>query len=165
MSPTTGKFALRFLFNSDASMSMWTIVPFLQNSSNLPVTRSSKRTPNASSKSAPSFIFTIGSLKDLRSSYSPFTAQFAEAEPCMPSQRNDSGCVSGKTADAHERRRHGNVRRLGEFFQFRRRAARNDSAAAVKHRTFGLFDEADDFVQRDVVCASNPAACSRAGLF
>ena len=36
-----------------ASMSMWTIVPYLQNSSNLPVTRSSKRTPNASRPDAP----------------------------------------------------------------------------------------------------------------
>jgi hypothetical protein len=36
-------------------MSTWTMVAFLANSSNLPVTRSSKRTPKARSRSAPSW--------------------------------------------------------------------------------------------------------------
>ena len=49
------------------------------------------------------------------------------------------------------RGRHGNVRGFGEFFQFRRRAAGDDAAAAIKHRAFGFFNQADDFVQRDVV--------------
>ena len=74
---------------------MWTMVACLANSLKEPVTRSSKRTPNASSRSAPSFRRTIGSLGSLRGSNSPLTAQFATAEPCMPSQRIESGCVSG----------------------------------------------------------------------
>ena len=48
----TGMWAGLFLLISEASMSMWTILPCLANSSTLPVTRSSKRTPSASSRSA-----------------------------------------------------------------------------------------------------------------
>ena len=51
-SPTMGTWATLFLLISDGSMSMWTILPCLANSLTLPVTRSSKRTPRASSRSA-----------------------------------------------------------------------------------------------------------------
>ncbi len=47
----------------------------------------------------------------------------------------------------------GMLRRLGKFFQFLRRAAADDAAAAINHRAFGLLDEAHDFVQREVVGA------------
>ena len=57
----------------------------------------------------------------------------------------------GKTADAHERGRHGDVRGLGELLEFRRRAAGDDAAADIEHGALGLLDEADDFVERDVV--------------
>ena len=56
---------------------MWTIVPVSQNFSTLPVTRSSKRTPKASSKSAPSLILTIASVAFSRCLNSPLTAQLA----------------------------------------------------------------------------------------
>ena len=52
MSLTIGRCTTLFLLISEASMSMWTIVPCLANSLTLPVTRSSKRTPKASSRSA-----------------------------------------------------------------------------------------------------------------
>ena len=52
MSLTIGMWAALFLLISDGSMSMWTILPCLANSDTLPVTRSSNRTPKASSKSA-----------------------------------------------------------------------------------------------------------------
>ena len=74
-------------------MSMCTIVPCSQNLSTLPVTRSSNRTPKASSRSAPSATFCA--LPSVSFSNSPLTAQLAYAEPCMPSQRSDSSCVSG----------------------------------------------------------------------
>ncbi len=51
MSLTTGKCATLFLLISLGSTSIWTIVPCLANSLTLPVTRSSKRTPSANSKS------------------------------------------------------------------------------------------------------------------
>src|SRR6185295_19049983 len=108
---------------------------------------------NASSKSAPSLIFTIGSLKLLRRSNSPFTAQFANAAPCMPNQRKDSGCVSGKTTHAHDGGRHRNVRGLGKFLELRGRATRDNAAAAIKHRAFGLLAHPHDLVQREIVRA------------
>ena len=58
-----------------------------------------------------------------------------------------------KTADAHERGRHGNLCGLGEFFEFRRRAAADDAAAAINHRAFGFFNQPHDFVQRHFVGA------------
>ena len=51
-SPWIGTWATLFLLISDGSMSTWTILPCLANSLTLPVTRSSKRTPRASSRSA-----------------------------------------------------------------------------------------------------------------
>ena len=88
MSLTIGKCAGLFLLSSDASTSMCTIVPVSQNFSTLPVTRSSKRTPNASNRSAPGAILLATSPIF---SNSPLTAQFAYAVPCIPSQRKDSG--------------------------------------------------------------------------
>ena len=57
------------------------------------------------------------------------------------------------------------LRGLGEFLQFRRRAAGDDAAAAINHRALGLFDQPDDFVQRQVVGAQVGLVCSRADLF
>src|SRR5262249_26365963 len=59
--------AYLFLFSSDGSMSMCTMRPCLANSLSLPVTRSSKRTPKASSRSA------------------SLMARLAYTLPCMPS--------------------------------------------------------------------------------
>ena len=73
-----GSFTTLFLLISELSMSMWTIVPCFANSLILPVTRSSKRTPMASSRSA------------------SFTALLAYTVPCMPSHLSESSCVSGK---------------------------------------------------------------------
>ena len=56
-----------------------------------------------------------------------------------------------KTADAHERRGDGNVGGFGKLLEFRRRAAGDDAATAINHRPFGLLDEADDLVQREIV--------------
>ena len=52
MSLTIGMWASLFLLISEGSMSMCTILPCLANSDTLPVTRSSNRTPKASSRSA-----------------------------------------------------------------------------------------------------------------
>ena len=96
-------------------MSMWTIVPFLQNSSNLPVTRSSNRTPNASSKSAPSFDLHHRVVEALALFVFAVHRPVGErrAVHAEPAQRERMRFR--ETAAAHERRRHGNVRGLGEF--------------------------------------------------
>ena len=57
----------------------------------------------------------------------------------------------GKPADAHEGGRHRNVQRLGEFFQFRRRATGDDAPPHIEHGPLGFFNQADDFVQRHLV--------------
>ena len=65
-------------YTDPALMRRWlTAMPGWSMPVSLPVTRSSKRTPNASRRSAPSFNFTIGSSRPLRCLYSPLTAQFA----------------------------------------------------------------------------------------
>ena len=58
-----------------------------------------------------------------------------------------------EAAKAHERGGHGDLCRLGKLFQFLRRAAADDAAAAINHRAFGLFNQAHDFIQRHFVGA------------
>ncbi len=77
--PTIGTWAARFLSISAGSTSMWMTFAPGANVSSLPVTRSSKREPQATSRSA------------------WFIAQFAALEPCIPGRPRHSGCESGKT--------------------------------------------------------------------
>ena len=70
---------MRFLSISAGSTSMWITFAPGANVSSLPVTRSSKRDPQAISRSA------------------RFSAQFAALEPCMPGRPMQSGCESGNT--------------------------------------------------------------------
>ncbi len=57
--------------------------------------------------------------------------------------------------------RHGNLGGFSKFAQFLRRIAADDAAAAIEHRTFGLFDQADNFIQHQIVRAAC-RDCSRA---
>ena len=58
-----------------------------------------------------------------------------------------------KSADAHQRGGHRNLRGLCELLQFIRRAAGDDAASAVEDRAFGFLDQSDDFVQGDFIRA------------
>ena len=74
--PTTGMSAWRSLPISAASMSRWITRAPGANADSLPVTRSSKREPHATSRSA------------------LLSAQFDHFGPCMPGQPKKSSCVS-----------------------------------------------------------------------
>ena len=76
--PTIGIWASRFLPISAGSTSMWITFAPGANASSWPVTRSSKRAPQAISRSQ------------------RFIAQLAAFEPCMPGRPTHSGCESGK---------------------------------------------------------------------
>src|SRR5436190_23163220 len=58
--------------------------------------------------------------------------------------------VFGERAATHDRGRDRNARGLRKFAEFVRRVAADDTAAAIKDRPLGLFDQADDFVERDL---------------
>ena len=59
--------------------------------------------------------------------------------------------VLGETADAHESRTHRDVRQLGEFQQFLRCAGGNNAAAHIEHRLLRLLDQAEQFIEREVI--------------
>ena len=70
----------------------------------------------------------------------------------------------GETADAHER---GGQRDLGGFSelqQLERGSGGDNTTTAVNHRSFGLLDESDDFIQRQLVGGHPVGVSAQAGL-
>ena len=88
----------------------------------LPVTRSSKRAPTATSTSH------------------LFIARFDHFGPCMPGQPKCSSCVSGNALFAHQRRDHGQPAGLGEREQLVAGVGVQRAAAHVEHRLLGGRD-------------------------
>src|ERR1044072_2626329 len=67
----------------------------------------------------------------------------------------------GKRATAHDRRRDRNLRGLGKSSQLVAGVPSNNSTAAIKNWPFGLFDQADDFVQHDVIGVQRTAIAAQ----
>ena len=113
--PTTGTSAWRSFPISAASTSRWTTVAPGAKAESLPVTRSSKRAPTATSTSQ------------------VFIARFDHFGPCMPGQPKCSSCVSGKALFAISVVTTGKPPRLGE----RRAARRTRRRSACRRRRRG----------------------------
>ncbi len=107
-------------------MSMWTMKAFLANSSLLPVTRSSKRTPSARSRSH--------SIDGVVRIHAAVHAEHVE----------EQRIVAADGAQAHHGRRDGDAGLVDERAQLFAGVRGDDAAAGVNHRPLRLLDRRGD---------------------
>ena len=70
----------------------------------------------------------------------------------------------GEASNAHQGCRHWNAGSLYKLPEFRRRLSRNDPSAAVDHWALCGLNEADHFIEREVVCLGNRRVATQVHL-